>query len=316
MKNILKILCCALAIFSINVGVVKADTINNEKLWKYFQQKRENIVSKIIIDEATEIKGVYLSSYFEDEKKDKRLWQDGDFLVKMNITKKQSENIFEDIVKKIWHGERWHRDLEKEPLTEEELESLNKNKMDEMEKYYYNPLGMNVKEKIESRYTGGMNIWSKSIDEDGTIHTPESSRIEEIVTVNVSENKDTLYYKGGIYRRSYETITNAIIGENKIRINSKDYELNYPIVLSNGTTYIPEDGVKIILNHYGKEIDSQLSSVCKDINGINYYPYRSVINTGESDTNQVFFDLDTKMASSLSMNLSEARDTVFGLFYD
>lgn len=100
MKKLLKIFCCTLAICSVNVGVVKADTINNEKLWKYFQQKRENIVSKIIIDEATEIKGVYFSTYFEDEKKDKRLWQDGNFLVKMNITKKQSENIFEEIVKK------------------------------------------------------------------------------------------------------------------------------------------------------------------------------------------------------------------------
>lgn len=50
------------------------------------------------------------------------------------------------------------RDLEKDPLTKEELESINKNKMDEMEKYYYSPLGMSVKEKIESRYTGGMNI--------------------------------------------------------------------------------------------------------------------------------------------------------------
>ncbi len=315
MKKTLKIFCCVLAVCSVNVGVVKADTINNEELWETFQEKRENIISKIIIDEGAEVKGVYFSSHFEEEK-DKRLWQDGKFLVKMNITKKQSENIFEDIVKKIWHGERWFRDLEKEPLTEEELESLNKNKMDEMEKYYYSPLGMSVKEKIESRYTGGMDIRDKSIDEDGTIHTPIGSRIEEIVTVNLSESKDILYYQGGIYRRSYENIINAVAGESKIRINSKDYDLNSSITLSNGTMYIPEDGVKIILDRYGKEIDSQLSSVCKEIDGINYYPYRNVINAGEDNTNQIFFDLDTKMASSLSMNLSEARDTVFGLFYD
>ena len=315
MKKILKIFCCALAVCSVNVGVVKADTINNEELWENFQQKRENIISKIIVDEGAEVKGIYFSAGSEEEK-DKRLWQEGSFFVKMNITKKQSENIFEDIVKKIWYGERMRRDLEKDPLTKEELESINKNKMDEMEKYYYSPLGMSVKEKIESRYTGGMNIRDKYIGDDGTIHTPESGRIEEIVTVNLSENKDILYYQGSIFRKSYENIINAIAGESKIIINGKDYELNSPIILSNGTMYIPEDGVKIILDRYGKEIDSQLNSVCKDIDGINYYPYRNVINAGENNTNQVFFDLDTKMASSLSINLSEARDTVFGLFYD
>lgn len=37
MKKILKIFCCALAVCSVNVGVVKADTINNEELWENFQ---------------------------------------------------------------------------------------------------------------------------------------------------------------------------------------------------------------------------------------------------------------------------------------
>ena len=131
MKKILKIFCCALAVCSVNVGVVKADTINNEELWENFQQKRENIISKIIVDEGAEVKGIYFSAGSEEEK-DKRLWQEGSFFVKMNITKKQSENIFEDIVKKIWYGERMRRDLEKDPLTKEELESINKNKTNKL----------------------------------------------------------------------------------------------------------------------------------------------------------------------------------------
>lgn len=79
MKKILKIFCCALAVCSVNVGVVKADAINNERLWKCFQQDRENIIPKIIIDEGAEIKGIYFSADSEEEK-DKRLWQGGIFL--------------------------------------------------------------------------------------------------------------------------------------------------------------------------------------------------------------------------------------------
>ncbi|CDC21575.1 unknown [Eubacterium sp. CAG:274] len=309
MKKTLKIFCCVLAVCSVNVGVVKADTINNEKLWNWFQQDRENSIANIINDENVVVKGVYWDTY-SDENEDKRVWKDGDLIIKMQVTEKQSQSIFKNIIEKIWY---------KRTLTEEDIERANTNKkrMDEMEKYEYSPLGMSIKEKIYSRYSRWIGVTVNSKEEDGKISFGwVDSRIEELVNVDLLNGYYAMYYKGSICKRNYEKIVNAVAGESKIRINSKDYELNSPVVLSNGTMYIPVDGVKIILDRYGKEIDSQLSSVCKEIDGINYYPYRNVINAGEDNTNQIFFDLDTKMASSLSMNLSEARDTVFGLFYD
>ena len=309
MKKTLKIFCCVLAVCSVNVGVVKADTINNEKLWNWFQQDRENSIANIINDENVVVKGVYWDTY-SDENEDKRVWKDGDLIIKMQVTEKQSQSIFKNIIEKIWY---------KRTLTEEDIERANTNKkrMDEMEKYEYSPLGMSIKEKIYSRYSRWIGVTVNSKEEDGKISFGwVDSRIEELVNVDLLNGYYAMYYKGSICKRNYEKIVNAVAGESKIRINSKDYELNSPVVLSNGTMYIPVDGVKIILDRYGKEIDSQLNSVCKDIDGINYYPYRNVINAGENNTNQVFFDLDTKMASSLSINLSEARDTVFGLFYD
>lgn len=309
MKKTLKIFCCVLAVCSVNVGVVKADTINNEKLWNWFQQDRENSIANIINDENVVVKGVYWDTH-SDENEDKRVWKDGNLIIKMQVTKKQSQSIFKNIIEKIWC---------KRTLTEEDIERANidKKRMDEMEKYEYSPLGMSIKEKIYSRYSRWIGVTVNSKEEDGKISFGwVDSRVEELVNVDLLNGYYAMYYKGSICKRNYEKIVNAIAGESKVRINNKDYDLNSPVVLSNGTMYIPEDGVKIILDRYGKEIDSQLNSVCKDIDGINYYPYRNVINAGEDNTNQIFFDLDTKMASSLSMNLSEARDTVFGLFYD
>ncbi|MFR5772029.1 MAG: hypothetical protein ACLUE7_01220 [Lachnospirales bacterium] len=47
MKKTLKIFCCVLAVCSVNVGVVKADTINNEELWETFQEKEKILYLKL-----------------------------------------------------------------------------------------------------------------------------------------------------------------------------------------------------------------------------------------------------------------------------
>lgn len=318
MKILFKIFCVWLFVCFINVSIVNADNNDSGKLWRCLQNKRDNIITKVISDEGAEVKGVYFSSSF-DANEDERYWQDGDLLVKMDINKKQLHSILENVVKKIWYGERWNRDLDKEPLTDEEMQEKNKNKMDEMEKYVYNCFGMSTKQEIFSRYRGGMTVTVKNdvneeiIDGKATVHCGDFGALEELVTTKTSENEYKLYYSGEIYRRGYENIINVVAGENKVRINSKEYELTSPNLLRNGTMYIPEDGAKIILNKYKKQINDDLKFI--NIDGIKYYSYRSLIDFGENYTYQVFFDLDTKMASSISINLKEAYRTAYGYFY-
>lgn len=318
MKILFKIFCVLLFVCFINVNIVNADNKDSEKLWRCFQNKRDNIITKVISDEGAEVKGVYFSSSF-DANEDERYWQDGDLLVKMDINKKQLHSILENVVKKIWYGERWNRDLDKEPLTDEEMQEKNKNKMDEMEKYVYNCFGMSTKQEIYSRYRGGMTVTVKdSVDEeiiDGklTVHGGDFETLEELVTTKVLDDKYNLYYSGEVYRRGYENITNAVAGENKIRINSEEYKLASSNVLKNGSMYIPEDGARIILNKYKKQITNDLEFV--NINGINYYSYRNLINLCEDNVNQIYFDIDTKMASSITIDLNEAQRTLYGYFY-
>ena len=318
MKKIFKIFCFVLAICSINVNIVNAENNNSVMLWKVFQSKRENIITNIINGEGATVKGVYFNS-LSKANEDERYWQDGRLLVKMNITKKQQDSILENVVKKIWYGERNNRDLNKEPITEEEMKEKNKNRMDEMEKYLYNCFGMSAKQEIYSRYRGGMTVTVKdSVDEeiiDGklTVHGGDFETLEELVTTEVLDDKYNLYYSGEVYRRGYENITNAVAGENKIRINSEEYKLASSNVLKNGTMYIPEDGARIILNKYKKQIINDLEFV--NIDGINYYSYRNLINLCEDNVNQIYFDIDTKMASSITIDLDEAQRTLYGYFY-
>ena len=190
MKKIFKIFCFVLAICSINVNIVNAENNNSVMLWKVFQSKRENIITNIINGEGATVKGVYFNS-LSKANEDERYWQDGRLLVKMNITKKQQDSILENVVKKIWYGERNNRDLNKEPITEEEMKEKNKNRMDEMEKYLYNCFGMSAKQEIYSRYRGGMTVTVKdSVDEeiiDGklTVHGGDFETLEELVTTKV-----------------------------------------------------------------------------------------------------------------------------------
>ena len=47
MKKILKIFCCALAVCSVNVGVVKADTIIMKNFGKTFNKKERILYQKL-----------------------------------------------------------------------------------------------------------------------------------------------------------------------------------------------------------------------------------------------------------------------------
>ena len=302
-------------------GQIVKNSESNISLFNELSEKREISLGTIANTRGVDIKAVYFKSDNKSLPDNKLLWQSGVLNVKMSADKDGCNNIITNLSKitvpEIWRDAK-NNDAEK--ARNRVLNSLNVK--DCLLKFGLN-IDLNNMDYIKYFYSKGINMEANRLDNSGNIHIGEINSgfyYEYFLTPNAikQDNKIDLYYGTEIYRKPYETIINATVGQKIIGINGVEYELDSPIILKNDKIYISLNAAKILLNQFGKDYSENLDKFYGNntvlVKNKTYISFKSVLDLIDTYKTQYFYDSDLKMVSSISMNLDEMQRTYYGYF--